>query len=63
MSLTILISHPFCVMKAKLPGGATQDATHCHRPVKFTLCADASVATNPAITTTALSIILIALSP
>jgi len=50
-------------MKAYLPGGATQEATHCHRPVKFTLCADTSVATNAAAIETVLSITLMALSP
>jgi len=28
-------------MKARLPGAPRHSTTHCHRPVKFTPCADA----------------------
>ena len=49
-SLTTLRSQPFCVMKAKPPGGPRHCAMHCHRPLKFSTCAeavlDASMATD-----------------
>src|SRR5579862_4421643 len=33
-------------MKARLPGGPKQSATHCHRPLKLTPCADAAEASK-----------------
>src|SRR5262249_22328738 len=61
-SLTRLSSQPFWVTKAR-PGRADRHpATHLYGPVKFTPCADASVAIAAADTAIALRTILIAFS-
>src|SRR5277367_3062901 len=54
-SLTILRSQPFCVMKAKPPGGPRHCAMHCHRPLKFAPCADAPDAAKVADSTIAVN--------